>query len=234
PSGFVFMDALPTTANGKLDRRALPAPEPADDRPWVAPRGPVEEAIAGVWREVLGVDRVGAHDDFFQLGGHSLRATQVVSRVRDAFGVGLPLRRLYEAPTPSGLARAVEALRGGGRAAAPPIRRRASAGPVPLSFAQQRLWFLDQYAPGSAAWNVGTALRLVGELNGAALVAAMERIVERHEILRTTFPVVDGVPAQQIHDEVRMPVVHADVSALASDARERALQRILGEEASQP
>ncbi len=205
PSAYVVLDELPLTANGKVDRAALPAA----DVPWrpataaaEAPRDAVEEALAQIWAELLGLDRVGIHDNFFELGGHSLLATQAVSRLRDRFGVDLPVRALFEEPTCAGLAlRLAErlgALRDGAPPPAPLVRRGAGDGPPPLSFAQQRLWFFDRLVPGGTAYNMGVALRLRGALDAAALAAAIREIVRRHETLRTTFEEMDGEPVQRI------------------------------------
>src|SRR6185436_12006748 len=154
PSAFMVLDALPLTPNGKLDRRALPAPELMSDEAWVAPRRPIEEILAGIWAGVLGVERIGIHDDFFALGGHSLLAVQALARSRHAFGVDLPLRALFEEPTIAGLAVRIERARSRdeGRPEPPPLGPvpRDPATRLPLSFAQQRLWFLQRLEPASA------------------------------------------------------------------------------------
>ncbi|MEO5730783.1 MAG: phosphopantetheine-binding protein, partial [Byssovorax sp.] len=157
PSSFVVLDALPLTASGKIDRKALPAPEATatSERVATAPRGPVEAALAAIFSDVLAVPEVGAHDSFFDLGGHSLLATRVMARARSAFAVDLPLRALFDAPSPSQLAARVEAaLRAGHGVAAPPLTRAPRGGSLPLSFAQERLWFLDQLEPGSPSYVV--------------------------------------------------------------------------------
>ncbi|HEX8116798.1 MAG TPA: amino acid adenylation domain-containing protein, partial [Pyrinomonadaceae bacterium] len=164
PSQFVVLDELPLTPNGKVDRKRLPEPEPVGagfSGAYVTPRGAVEEAVAGVWAEVLGLGRVGAEDNFFELGGHSLLATQVISRVRAAFGVELPLRSLFEAPTVRGLAARVEAGAGHRLSPLPPLVAGERGGEQPLSFTQQRLWFLDQLEPESPFYNIAAAARLV-------------------------------------------------------------------------
>src|SRR4029077_7776122 len=156
PDAFVALPALPLTAHGKLDRQALPDPKGAL-RARVRsppPRGPIEEGLAGIWEDLLAVDRVGADDNFFELGGHSLPTPRVVSQVREAFGVELPLRRLFAAPTVAALAREIA---GTARSIAPPLGRVARDQPLPLSFAQQRLWFLDQLEPASSAYNIPAA-----------------------------------------------------------------------------
>ncbi|HLL48839.1 MAG TPA: amino acid adenylation domain-containing protein, partial [Longimicrobiaceae bacterium] len=163
PGAFVVLERLPLNANGKVDRRALPAPE-QETSEYVAPRTAAEEVLAGIWGEVLGVERVGVEEDFFGLGGHSLLATQVVSRARQVFGVEVPLRALFEAPTVAALAGRVEELRGSGAVTAAPIERVSRTGPLPPSFAQQRLWVVDRIEPGSAAYNMPFALRLRGTL----------------------------------------------------------------------
>ncbi|MGH9336726.1 MAG: phosphopantetheine-binding protein, partial [Vicinamibacteria bacterium] len=185
PSAFVVISDLPLNTNGKVDRAKLPSPESA--RPelandYVAPRGPVEEGVAGIWGGVLGVSRVGAHDDFFDLGGHSLLATQVMSRVRLAFQVEVPLKSLFELPTVAGLSGRIEDLRRRGASiAAPPITKRERPNALPLSFAQQRLWFLDRLRPGNTGYSSFRALRLRGELDEPAMKRAFAEVLRRHE-----------------------------------------------------
>ncbi|HKH49935.1 MAG TPA: amino acid adenylation domain-containing protein, partial [Thermoanaerobaculia bacterium] len=179
PSAFVVLEALPLTPNGKVDRRALPTPEQAGRGEMEgsgAPADPVEELLAGIWADVLGVERVGVHDDFFALGGHSLLATRVMSRLRGALDVELPLRTLFDAPTVAELAQAVRALRSS-RPAPPIVPVPRDGRDLPLSFAQQRLWFLDQLEPGSSAYNISGALRLRGPLDAQALEAALSEVV---------------------------------------------------------
>ncbi|HEX7242084.1 MAG TPA: condensation domain-containing protein, partial [Longimicrobiaceae bacterium] len=209
PSAWVFLPSLPLTPSGKTDRRALPAPvyEAAPASP--APRTPAEDLLAGIWGEVLGLGGVGTRDDFFALGGHSLLATQVVSRVRRAFGVELPLRALFEAPTVEALARRVEAARADGSGvAAPPVTPVGREGPLPLSFAQERLWFLEQMRPGEGAYTIPVALRLTGALDAAVLEGAVTELVRRHEALRTVFPARGGRPVQVVRpaEPVSLPV----------------------------
>jgi amino acid adenylation domain-containing protein/FkbM family methyltransferase len=237
PGSFVVVDRLPLTPNGKVDRRALPAPEhdPSRDEAYVAPRTPAEEVLAEIWAEVLGLERVGVEENFFALGGHSLVATRVTSRAREALGVELPLRALFEAQTVAGLAARVDALRGSEAGVeAPPIVPVPRDGELPLSFAQQRLWFIDQLEPGSAAYNVSVALRLRGALDAEALAWALSEVVRRHEVLRTTFATVDGRPVQVIGPAgpVRLPV--ADLSNLGPRAREAAVERLARAEAARP
>ncbi|MBV9787871.1 MAG: amino acid adenylation domain-containing protein, partial [Chloroflexi bacterium] len=171
PSAVVTLDQWPLTPNGKIDRKALPAPEdaPTDSAGYVAPQSPSEELLAGIWAEVLRKERVGVHDSFFDLGGHSLLATQVISRVRAAFQVDVPLRSLFDAPTVAAFAARIEALRDGTAEAMPAMEPVSRDQALPLSFAQQRLWFLDQLEPGSSAYAMPVALRLQGALDVAAL-----------------------------------------------------------------
>ncbi|HEV7518826.1 MAG TPA: condensation domain-containing protein, partial [Thermoanaerobaculia bacterium] len=205
PAAWVLLAELPLTANGKVDRRSLPAPEETgrEERGYVAPQSSVEEVLVGIWEEVLRRERVGVEDDFFAVGGHSLLATQVTSRVRRVLGVELPLKIFFESPTIASLATAIERSRRGGEAAeAPPIPRVPPTAELPLSFAQQRLWFVDQLDLGNPAYNVPLFLRLVGPLAVPALWAALAEILCRHEALRSRFPTVRGVPAQEITEEV--------------------------------
>ncbi|WP_420124962.1 non-ribosomal peptide synthase/polyketide synthase [Longimicrobium sp.] len=199
PAAFVHMDALPVNPNGKLDRKALPAPDYAsDEETYVAPRTGVEEVLAGIWAEVLGVARLGVHDSFFELGGHSLLATQAVSRVRELFGVELPLRALFEGPTVAELAVRVEDMRHAGLPVLPPVVPAERTEALPLSFTQQRLWFLEQLGSPGSVYHLHKSLRLRGALDVDALARAVDGVVARHEALRTTFAQVDGVPVQRI------------------------------------
>ncbi len=232
PGALVVLDAMPLTPNGKVDRRSLPAPdEDAAGDAHVAPRTPAEEILAGIYADVLKTERVGAHDDFFVLGGHSLLATRVVSRVREAFGVELPLRALFEAPTVEGLAERVEA---GARTPAPPIVPVPRDRPLPLSFAQQRLWFLDRLRPGSAAYSIPYALQLKGALDPALLERSLAEIVRRHETLRTVFAVVDGEPVQVVREGVAVRLPVTELRALPEAERAGAVRRLASEEAVRP
>ncbi|HEU0052543.1 MAG TPA: amino acid adenylation domain-containing protein, partial [Longimicrobium sp.] len=235
PSAFVALDRLPLTANGKVDRKALPAPEPAsaEDR-YVAPRTPVEEVLAGIWAEVLRLERVGVEESFFDLGGHSLMATRVVSRVRAVFAVELPLRALFEGPTVAELALRVEEMRRAELPVLPPIVPVERAGTLPLSFAQERLWFIDRLEPGSTVYNVPMAWRLGGALDEAALERSLGEIVRRHEALRTTFAEVEGFPVQVIAPFDGFVVPVEDLSGLGQADREAAVARRAAEEAERP
>jgi amino acid adenylation domain-containing protein len=235
PSAFVSLDALPLTPNGKLDRKALPAPELAADADrYVAPRTPVEEVLAGIWAEVLRLKRVGVEESFFELGGHSLLATRVVSRVREVFGVNLPLRALFEGPTVAELAGRVEEIRRAGLPVLPPVVPTGRTGPLPLSFAQERLWFLDRLEPGSATYNIPVARRLGGALDPAALERALGEIVRRHEALRTVFAQVDGSPVQVITPAGGFALPVEDLSNLGEAEREAAVTLRAAEEAARP
>src|SRR6185369_3349846 len=249
PSAFVSLGSLPRTAGGKLDRRALPVPErdPAETgaAPFAEPRTPVEDLLAGLWAEVLGLSRAGADDDFFALGGHSLLATQVVSRLREALGIELPLRRIFEAPTPARLAREVEALLGGEAGAAAgslplrPLPRTLRASPPGLSFSQQRLWFLHQMEPESAAYNLPQALRITGRLRLDVLAASLREVVRRHEALRTRFVVMDRHPVQVVDvqggDPEASPALPlADLTGLPPALAAETARRVADEEASRP
>jgi amino acid adenylation domain-containing protein len=234
PSAFVPLAAFPLTPNGKVDRKALPAPVGAGEG-FVAPRSAVEEVLAGIWAEVLGVGRVGLHDNFFDRGGHSLLATRVVSRLRSVFGVELPLRVLFERPTVETLAAAVEeARKGGGSAAAPPLVPVPREGALPLSFSQQRLWFIDQLEPGSPLYNVPGALRVEGPLDSRVLTLCLGEIVRRHEALRTVFPAVEGSPLQVIEPAEPFPLPVVDLTGLAESAREAMARSLLRDEAVRP
>ncbi|MEU6432658.1 amino acid adenylation domain-containing protein, partial [Microbispora sp. NPDC046973] len=199
PAVFVELAAFPLTPNRKIDRAALPVPEsvrPELAHAYQAPDGPTEELLAGIWADLLNVDRVGAGDDFFDLGGHSLLATQAATRIRAAFGTDIGVAAIFDHPSVRQLATLVDAAEG---TASPPIVPVSRERKLPLSFAQQRLWFLDQLDPGSAEYNMPAPIPLAGDLDMAALRAALDALVERHEVLRTRLVADDdGIPWQVI------------------------------------
>ncbi|MFH9643344.1 amino acid adenylation domain-containing protein [Streptomyces albidoflavus] len=204
PAVFVPLDALPLTANGKLDRAALPVPDSLQAGPAAAvaaaarPRDAVEEILCGLFADALGVAHVGPNDSFFELGGHSMIAMRLVARIRSALGVDFELAQLFQEPTPSGAARTVSQAVVPNRQPVPLTRRGPSRDPVPLSFAQQRLWFIGQAEGPSATYNVPLVVRLRGALDVDALRMAVHDLAARHETLRTVFPVADGAPYQRI------------------------------------
>jgi amino acid adenylation domain-containing protein len=242
PAVFLPFEALPLTSNGKVDRRALlrvPLPDEAPDRAGsIAPRSATEELLAGIWAAVLGRSTVGVRDDFFELGGHSLLATQVASRVRGVFGIELPLRLLFEAPTVAGLAERVEALRrGGGEEPAPPIVPVPRDGELPASFSQERLWFLDQLGEAGAAYNLPAGLRLRGALSVPALAAALGEIVRRHEALRTTFTPAPGDDArvlQVVAPDLLLPLPVIDLAEIPGTQRSAEAARLATAAAREP
>ncbi|HEU0054926.1 MAG TPA: amino acid adenylation domain-containing protein, partial [Longimicrobium sp.] len=204
PSAFMELDALPLTPNGKLDRAALPEPEPASSPVFVPPVTETERALAAAWSELLGVEEVGATDNFFHLGGHSLAATRLAARVRASLGAELPLRAVFEHPTLSALAAAIDVRRAETRERADPLshfRTLALSHPPsvhPVSFAQRRLWLLDRLEPGSAAYNLGAGVRLRGALDVSALERALGEVIRRHETLRTRIETRGDEPVQVV------------------------------------
>ncbi|MEX2697714.1 condensation domain-containing protein, partial [Rhizobium mongolense] len=236
PSAFVRLDALPLTVNGKLDRKALPAPE--DDayarRAYEAPRGEIETALAEIWAELLGVERVGRHDHFFELGGHSLLAVQLSSRMSQAVGVALPLAILFAKPTLADLALSVgEVLNGSGAQTAPVIMPVGRDGALPLSYSQQRLWFLSQLDEDSTNYNIPLGWRLQGRLDRVAWRRSLDRLFARHEALRCTFVAGEDDPQVQILSGDRgLPVLEHDLQG-RPDA-EAALLDLCHEEARTP
>jgi amino acid adenylation domain-containing protein/non-ribosomal peptide synthase protein (TIGR01720 family) len=235
PSAFVRLDALPLTANGTLDRRALPAPDgPLDTRtPHVAPRDVTESLLAGIWAEVLRRDvaGIGVQDDFFDLGGDSILSIQVISRVRAALGATPSPRQLFDTPTIAAFAGTLTGTpaTGEGPDAIEPV---AGETGLPLSFAQQRLWFLHEFEPDSSEYNTVFGLRLSGDLDVAALRTALDRLVERHEALRTVFDDVDGRGVQTIRPPEPLPLRVIDLTD--RDNPESAMRDLLGREASRP
>ncbi|MFD8818255.1 amino acid adenylation domain-containing protein, partial [Streptomyces sp. NPDC059627] len=216
PQVFTELAALPLTPSGKLDRVALPDPGPvrAEADAWLAPTGPVQELLAGIWARVLGTDRVGAADDFFELGGHSLLATQVISRIREVFGTELALAELFDHPTLTDLAAVIENTADG--PVAPPVTPVPRDRPLPLSFAQQRLWFLHQMDPEEVMYNVPSPIWLGAGLDVRAIGEALTAVVARHEVLRTRLVAdPDGVARQVIDAPRPVPLMTADLSGLA-------------------
>jgi amino acid adenylation domain-containing protein len=285
PAYFVMLQEFPLTSSGKINRLALPTP--GEDAgagavmDYVAPETAVERVLAGIFAEVLGLARIGALDNFFDLGGHSLMATQVASRIREAFRADLPVRSIFEEPTIRGLARSILenqsdrrriertaelllalqvsadkeetssvdlAERLDGAAPTPetlrlihanelnqaPTRTARTLKTAPLSFAQQRLWFLDQFEPQSILYNLPAALRLKGRLGIAALEASLNEIVRRHESLRTTFGIAEERPVQVVHEPVAWNLPVTDLRQFPGDEREEIATRLVREEAEAP
>ncbi|HSF40222.1 MAG TPA: amino acid adenylation domain-containing protein [Thermoanaerobaculia bacterium] len=236
PATFVRLAALPLTLNGKVDRKALPAPEwHGSEEDYLAPRTPVEEILAGLWAELLGLERVGAADHFFDLGGHSLLVTRVMSRLRALFGIEMPLRNLFEAPRLMDFAARVEVARqaGTGRLT-PPLVPVPREGPVPLSYAQERLWFLYLLEPESPAFHLGGAVRLTGTLAPGALAASFSETVRRHEVLRTRYLESGDGPVQIVDPAAPLPLPLVDLGRLPENARERELHRLAAYERARP
>ncbi len=237
PSVFVELAALPMTASGKVDRRALPEPENwgSEESEYLAPRTAVEEALAGIWGEVLQVAAVGVNDNFFALGGHSLLATQVLARVRRQLQVEVGLRQLFEQPTVAALAQTIARQQGeAGELPAAAIAPGSRTEPLPLSFAQQRLWFLEQLEPGLAVYHMQAGVSLHGALNVSALARALNEVTRRHEVLRTSFTSIEGRAVQVIAPAITVPLVEHELSDLVPTARAAAVQRLSTEEAQRP
>jgi len=240
PSAFLFVDALPLTPSGKVDRRRLATMGAGGEAGRTRGGGdgaagsPVEQLLAGMWCEVLGVPAVGRHDDFFALGGHSLLATRVTSRVRAAFGLEVPVRTLFEAPTIAALTARLAMLRKGDEGfelppVPPPELRAPRTDPLPVSFAQERIWFLERLLPGRPTYNLPLALELRGAIGPAerlALAAALTEIVRRHEALRTVFREVAGSPVQEILPPPPFDLPLVDLAGLPPSCRETEAERL--------
>ncbi len=244
PSTFIELETLPLTVNGKVDRRALQVA--ADSRAsiveltseFLAPRTPTEQVLADIWGEILQLKDVGVHDHFFELGGHSLLATQLVSRVQSLFRITLPLRQVFERPTIATLAQVIKQGQDNAKETHEQsgyVITRATRGvPLPLSFAQERMWFLYQLSPGAAAYNIPASVRLHGPLNKAALHWSIDELVRRHEALRTTFAHVDGQPRQIIHHSLDPLWSEEDLRRVPAELREARALELATAEARRP
>ena len=234
PSVFVHIDTLPLTVNGKIDRKALPEPDPdrsVVENPFVGPRTPTEELLVVIWSELLGLKQIGIHDNFFELGGHSLLATKIISRVREIFRVDLPMHLIFENPTVAELAGTITGvsveLKGYSFPLIMPINREVD---IPLSFSQERIWFINEFHPGILAYNFETVLWFRGVLKVEILEKSLNEILRRHEIYRTTFPSKNGQPIQVIHKFSPMKLEVTDISSRKENEREEMVRLMTAEE----
>ncbi|MFN6470894.1 MAG: amino acid adenylation domain-containing protein [Nostoc sp. SerVER01] len=235
PSSFVLLESFPMTPSGKLDWRALPVPKQdlaLSKQAFVQATTPTEARLCTLWLDVLDIDTIGVTDDFFHLGGHSLLATKLVSRIREEFNLALPLRKVFEHSTIAGLAAEIERLTVVSDSTStlqdiiPQIAHREN---LPLSFSQARLWFLDWLEPNNPAYNIAIAFRLHGDLNQKALHRSLQEIIQRHEVLRTTFETKDGVAVQVIHESDEVPLTPINLSHLEPEKQEEAVKKLIRE-----
>ncbi|WP_193200774.1 non-ribosomal peptide synthetase, partial [Nostoc sp. MG11] len=238
PAAFVVIETIPLTPNGKVNYRELPHPDISRsglEASFIQPRNPIEEMLAQIWAEVLGVKQVGIHDNFFELGGHSLIATQLISRVRTALKVELPLRTIFEAVTVADLAERITFASDAPHLNTLPLQPVVRNKQLPLSFAQQRLWFLDQLEPNNAFYNIAAGARLQGNLNVTALEQSLNEIIRRHEVLRINFVTQeDGQAVQIIRPSAALSMPGVDLQHLPADEQETEIQRLAIAEAQQP
>ncbi|MEM7582349.1 MAG: amino acid adenylation domain-containing protein [Acidobacteriota bacterium] len=236
PSDLIMLPVMPLTANGKVDRQALPYPSQQElTVGYVAPRTQAEQLLAAIWEDLLGQERVGSGDDFFRLGGHSLLVVQQIARVEETFGVELPLPVVFENPMLRDLAQRLEAMANEQEGATPPaIEPMPSAAEKVLSFAQERLWFLEQFEPGTAAYNIAVALRITGRLEVDALRRSLEHIVSRHELLRSSYPAVEGRPVVHVESAGAIELPTVDLSGLSEPHRSITSRRLAIDEARKP
>jgi amino acid adenylation domain-containing protein len=235
PSAFVELDQLPRTLNGKIDRKALPALETLQAERELggsSPRGPVEEIVAGIWAEVLKLPAIGRADNFFNLGGHSLLVTNVIMRVRDILKVEVPIRSLFESPTVAEFSELIrKQINEGKQGELAEIECVSREGELPLSYSQQRMWFYEHLADGSASFHIPLGVRFKGELNEAALEQTFSEIIRRHESLRTVFQAVDDRPVQVIQEPTRFSLPVVDLSAIPEEEREPQAMQVAQREA---
>lgn len=238
PATFITLDEFPLTPNGKVDRKALPGLEQGREiveELFVAPRTPVEEVLAGVFSQLLNLERVGVHDNFFELGGHSLLATVVISRIDEIFNVALPLSHLFDMPSVAGLAEGIEAAtKAEGGIAVLPLEPVSRNQPLPLSFSQQRQWIIDQLQPGTPDYNIPAAFQLQGWLNATSLEQSVSEVLRRHESLRTTFGTIQREPLQIISPARRIQLPVVDLSALDKDEQDKQVRELTVRESGVP
>jgi amino acid adenylation domain-containing protein/FkbM family methyltransferase len=238
PSAFVPLSEFPRLPNGKIDRRALPQPsdkggESADSKQHS--RSPVEEIVAGIWSEVLKRERIDVFEDFFSLGGHSLLAAQVIARVRKIFKIEIPVLALFRSSTVAGLARVIEAaIKAEAAGDSPPLIRVSRDQPLPLSYSQQRLWFLNQLAPSAPLYHVPLTVRIDGELDIRSLRSGIDEIVKRHEILRSSFSQADGQPTQIINQSGKIELQVIDATSIPDPLKTAEILRITKAEILRP
>ena len=237
PSAFIMLDSIPLTESGKIDRKALSAldiPRPDLTQSYVKPRTPQEKMLVDIWAQVLQVDQVGIYDNFFDLGGHSLLATQVASRIVQASGVALSLRTLFNTPTIAALSSVLDQARRTSPITALPMRRVTRDKPIPLSFAQERMWFLHQLAPNDHAYHIPITMQYQQAINQNALQKAIEDLVMRHESLRTIFPARGGVPRQEIVAPKSFAINEIDLSSLPPAKQEMIVTQLVQAEIALP
>ena len=237
PTSFMILDSMPLSPNGKVDRKRLPDAAQTSlglTNDHAAPRTPLEETLAAIWRDVLKVQQLGVHDSFFALGGHSLIATQLVSRIRDVFRTEISLQDFFLHPTVAELgANLQKALQDGAERELPPLQREPRTDLIPLSYAQERLWFIERMEGGTPIFNLIGVVRLTGELHVAALEGSLNEVVRRHESLRTRFDEVGGVPAQIVMDERPLRLDVVDLDDTPREEREAVMLRFIQAEATQ-
>ncbi len=237
PSAFTLLDKLPLTPNGKVDRKSLPNPDFSQlerDTEYAKPRNYIEENLVIIWLEILNIETVGIYDNFFNLGGHSLLATQVMSRIRDELNVNIALRCLFESPTIAGIAEIIDSNSPNFSLTYPAIQVVSRDEELPLSFAQQRLWFLSQLIPNSPLYNIFTAVKLTGSLNVAALEKTLDRVVQRHESLRTSFVTVEDKPIQNITTNLTLELPIIDLQSTTLTEQSHLVEEIATSEKLQP
>ena len=233
PTAFVQLEQMPLTANGKINRKALPAPDySVTETDYILPTTPTQQQLAQIWSQILKLDHIGIHNNFFELGGHSLLATQIISRIRQKLAIELPIRTIFESPTINQLASRIE--RENNITDTSTIQPIAREGNLPLSYAQQRLWFLAQLEPDSYVYNIPLAYHLTGKLNFAALEQSLRAIIARHESLRTNFLVKDGQPTQIIHEGIIWQITTTNLEHLSPEETEAQVEKITTQQAQQP
>ena len=232
PTYYVWLETLPLTPNGKVDRKALPVPKYEPTHDFVRPHTEIEKALALVWTQLLKVDNIGIHDRFFDLGGNSLLAIRAVSRIRDVFGVDVPIQTLFKNSTIAGLAKVLNASKSSGTVQR--IERRKLSPTAPLSFAQEQLWFLDQLTPDSPVYNMGDIVEIFGKYNAGAMRRAIKELLRRHEILRTVFSDNGGQGEQVILPEADVVLADLDLSSLSGQERECQWMRLVDEQGRKP